>query len=128
MPTAAQLSRKDWAPYIQGALRRSDPPEPSQDDLRERDRLLKRVRQAAAVLKSRFGARRVILFGSLAHRERFHEDSDVDLAVEGLRGEAYLTAWGVVEDAIRDRSVDLVEVETATDSLRSSIQRSGIVL
>ena len=128
MPTAAQLTRKEWAPYIEGVRRRPRPPEPPPEDHRQRDQLLSRVRQAAATLKSRFGARRVILFGSLAHRERFHEDSDVDLAVEGLRGEAYLTAWGVVEDAIRDRSVDLVEVETATDSLRSSIQRSGIVL
>jgi hypothetical protein len=52
----------------------------------------------------------------------------VDLAVEGLRGEVYLTAWGVVEAAIDDRSVDLVELETASESLRSCILRSGIEL
>ncbi len=128
MPTAAQLTRKEWAPYIEGVRRRPRPPEPPPEDHRQRDQLLSRVRQAAATLKSRFGARRVILFGSLARERVFHGDSDVDLAVEGLRGEVYLTAWGVVEAAIDDRSVDLVELETASESLRSCILRSGIEL
>jgi len=43
------------------------------------------------VLKSRFGARRVVLFGSLAHAAWFAPHSDVDLAVEGLVGELRLS-------------------------------------
>ena len=128
MPTAAQLSREDWAPYIQGALRRSGPPVASPDVERQREHLLDRVRQAAAALKSRFSARRVILFGSLARKEGYRPESDVDLAVEGLRGEVYLTAWGAVEDLIDDRSMDLMELETASESLRGCILRSGIEL
>ena len=46
-----------------------------------------RIRETAAVLKSRFGVRRVILFGSLAHDAWFMPDSDVDIAVEGLSSE-----------------------------------------
>jgi predicted nucleotidyltransferase len=93
-----------------------------------RDDLLKRVRGAAAVLKTRYGATRVILFGSLAHEAWYVADSDVDLAVEGLAGDTIWRAWRAVEEIIGDRPVDLVEVETARESLRSAIERTGMPL
>ena len=92
------------------------------------DELLKRVRAAAVTLRTRYGARRVILFGSLAHAAWFSADSDVDLAVEGLTGDSYYRAWRAVEEIIGDRAVDLIEVETARGSLRSAIERGGVVL
>lgn len=50
-----------------------------------RRRRLKRgwdvAREAAALLHQRFKAVQVTVFGSLAHPERFHRRSDVDLAV-----------------------------------------------
>jgi predicted nucleotidyltransferase len=78
--------------------------------------------------KARFGAHRVILFGSLAHGAWPAASSDVDLAVAGLSAEAYWRAWPAVEEQFPDRPVDLVALETATGSLRSAIQRSGIEL
>jgi predicted nucleotidyltransferase len=66
-------------------------------------RLLERIREAAVVLKSCFHARRVVLFGSLAHVAWFTPDSDVDLAVEGLSSDDYWRAWRVVEEIIGDR-------------------------
>jgi predicted nucleotidyltransferase len=80
------------------------------------------------VLKSRFHARRVVLFGSLAHAAWFTPDSDVDLAVEGLSSDDYWRAWRAVEDIIGDRQVDLVEIETVGESLKRSIQRHGVEL
>jgi predicted nucleotidyltransferase len=82
------------------------------DERRTRGRLLERIREAAAVLKSRFHARRVVLFGSLAHAAWFMPDTDVDLAVEGLSSGDYWQAWRAVEEIIADRQVDLVEIET----------------
>jgi predicted nucleotidyltransferase len=100
----------------------------SPEERRERDRLLMRVRQAAGMLKAQFGVRRVILFGSLAHTSWFSRESDVDLAIEGLTSDVYWRAWRAVEDIIADREVDLVEIETAKDSLRGAIERHGIEL
>jgi len=80
------------------------------------------------VLKARFGVRRVVLFGSLAHAAWFVPDSDVDLAVEGLAGDDYWRAWRQIEEIIGDRPVDLIEIEMAGESLRRAIQRYGVEL
>jgi predicted nucleotidyltransferase len=93
-----------------------------------RDRLLERIRRAAAIVKARFGARRVVLFGSLAHAAWFMPDSDVDLAVEGLAGQDYWQVWRLFEEIIGERPVDLIEIETAGESLRRAIQRYGMEL
>jgi len=87
-----------------------------------------RVREAARILKSRFGARRVVLFGSLAHEAWFMPDSDVDIAVEGLAGDEYWQAWKAVEEIIGDRPVDLIEIERAGEPLRRAIERYGVEL
>jgi len=54
--------------------------------------------------------------------------SDVDLAIEGLSNDVYWKAWKAVEDVIGNRSVDLVEIETAKESLVKAIQRYGVEL
>lgn len=128
MPTALELTREGWKPYIEAARRRPAPPEPTPAERRERARLLARVREAAEALKARFEVRRVVLFGSLAHEAWFVPDSDVDLAVEGLAGSDYWRAWRLVEEVISDRLVDLIEIETAGKSLREAIERYGVEL
>lgn len=79
-------------------------------------------------MKDRFKARRVILFGSLAHAAWFVPNSDVDLAVEGLQDNDYWQAWRLVEEIIGGRSVDLIQVEMAGESLKRAIQRYGVEL
>lgn len=128
MPTALALTREEWEPYIEAALRRPDPPGLSLDERRERERLLVRVREAAAVLKTRFGARRVVLFGSLAHAAWFTPNSDVDLAVEGLSSKDYWRAWRVVEECLGDRLVDLIDLEIVSESLRRVVEHHGVEL
>lgn len=125
MPTALELPREEWRRYIEAASKRPDLPEPSAKEIKERELLIARVQEAANELKKLYSVRRVILFGSLAHRAWFSSDSDVDLAVEGLEGASYLKAWGVVEDIIGTRSVDLIDMETASDSLKDTINRHG---
>lgn len=128
MPTALELGREGWKPYLEAARRRPAPPELTPAQRREREQLLDRIRKAAAELKARFGARRVVLFGSLAHAAWFIPNSDVDLAVEGLASEDYWDAWRLAEEVIGDRPVDLVELETARESLRRAIERYGVEL
>ena len=128
MPTALELTREEWKRYVEAASRRPAPPELTLEEQHERERLLKRIREAAAVLKTRFGVRRVMLFGSLAHAAWFMPDSDVDLAVEGLSGEDYWAAWRLVEEIIGERPVDLIEIESAGESLCSAIERHAVEL
>lgn len=128
MPTALELSREEWAPYIERL--RSDTARAPLTEAEEqaRDRLFKRVQEAAKALKERYSVRRVVLFGSLAHTAWYTTDSDIDLAVEGLDPEAYWRAWKLVEEIIQERPVDLIDLELAGDSLRQAIERHGIEL
>ena len=128
MPTALELPRDRWQPYLEAARRRPSPQRLAPAERSERERLLMRAHQAADMLKAQFGVQRVILFGSLAHSAWFTRESDVDLAVEGLRHEDYWRAGRVVEEAFSDRQVDLITIEMASDALRTAIARHGIEL
>lgn len=125
MSTALELTRKGWRPYIEAASRRPSLPELTQEEQRERRQLLARVQKVATMLKTRFAARRVVLFGSLAHASWFTFDSDVDLAVEGLDTKDFWHAWRMAEEMLGDRPVDIIEIETAGESLRRAIDRYG---
>lgn len=128
MPTALELTREEWRPYLVAARGHLSPTASPAYDHPGRQHLLLRIKEAVIVLKQRFGVRRVVLFGSVAHPAWFTSDSDVDLAVEGLAPADFWEAWRVVEDIVADRPVDLVEVETARPSLIKAIERYGIEL
>jgi len=128
MPTALQLSRDGWQSFVNAARRRGPSSPPSSDEADKRAELLNRIRRAARVLRESFPVGRIILFGSLAHGGWFSPDSDVDLAVEGLAPAHYWKAWRLLEDILADRSVDLIDLDTAGASLRQAIARQGISL
>ena len=101
----------------------------------EKERLCERrqrawdlARQAARLLEERFNAKRVVLFGSLAHEDRFNLWSDVDIAAWGLRPEDTWRALGVVMDLAPDIEVNLVDIACCRPSLRAVIEREGIDL
>ena len=87
------------------------------------ERLLAGVEQARAVLLERYGARRVWLFGSLIAGIP-SDQSDVDLAVEGLDGARYFRALADLMEVFRG-PVDLVRLEEAPESLRARILCEG---
>ncbi|MBW1791007.1 MAG: nucleotidyltransferase domain-containing protein [Deltaproteobacteria bacterium] len=128
MATALQLTRKGWKPYIDKLSKRRVRDELSSEERKDRERLVALAKEAAAMLKSRFAVRRVILFGSLAHASWFMPDSDVDLVIEGLKDEEYWKAWKLVEEIIGDRPVDFIALETVGESLRRAIERHGVEL
>jgi len=64
----------------------------------------------------------------MAHEAWFDSDSDIDLAVEGIKPEDYWRAWEAAETMIEDRLVDLIDVESASGSLKESIERYGVIL
>jgi len=90
-----------------------------------RKRALSVARKAAKLLKTEFGAKEVILFGSLARRVGFTRWSDIDLASRGIPSEKYLTAMDTVLYLSPEFKIDLVELETCPPSLRKSIESEG---
>jgi predicted nucleotidyltransferase len=86
----------------------------------------RRLPAARQLLTGRYGARRVRLFGSFA-RGTTTERSDVDLAVEGLQPEGYFRAIADLTGLL-EAPVDLVELETAPESLRLRVDLEGVEL
>ena len=89
------------------------------------DRKAKALAAAQAcieLLKSRFGAKRVILFGSLAGQSPWHDRSDIDLAVEGLSPADYMRAlsacWELLPEGV---DLDLVPLEDARPEMKARI-------
>lgn len=128
MATALELKQKGAIHLQKLDMTRYLPKKQSLEALQLRERLMEKAREAASVLKTRFGARRVILFGSFAHHAWFSQDADIDIAVEGLPVCNFWDAWKTVEEIIPDRPVDLVDMETAITALKGSIRRHGIEL
>jgi predicted nucleotidyltransferase len=86
------------------------------------ERALEAARACMQLLRERFGARRVILFGSVAGQSPWHERSDIDLAAEGLVPSELLTAYTACRDLLpRGVELDLVPLEQAHPELRARI-------
>jgi predicted nucleotidyltransferase len=79
--------------------------------------------ESAAMRLTRRGARHAWVFGSLARGDA-REDSDVDLAVEGLPAAEYFAALAELMELFEGR-VDLVRLEDAGESLRASVREEG---
>lgn len=69
------------------------------------------ARSAAALLKDQFAAKQVFVFGSLLHPQRFHAQSDIDLAVWGVDERVYLRALSALLDLDPEFSFDLMRME-----------------
>jgi len=94
-----------------------------------RKQLLETAQKCAQWLADKYAVRAVYLFGSVAWPERFHADSDIDLAVEGLPDENYFRAlaelWRLLPAG---RELNLVPMEAAFPELAERVRREGKVL
>ena len=87
-----------------------------------RARALAVAEACGTLLRERFGARRVILFGSLVGQGPWHGASDIDLAVEGLPPEQFFAAYTACRDLLpADIELDLVPLESAYPEMRARI-------
>jgi uncharacterized protein len=92
---------------------------------KRRRRALLVARKAATLLKERFGAKEVILFGSLARRGSFTLYSDIDLAARGINADLYLTAMETVLHMDADFKIDLIDPEFCSPAMRVEIEKEG---
>ncbi|HEY9881058.1 MAG TPA: nucleotidyltransferase domain-containing protein [Leptolyngbyaceae cyanobacterium] len=111
-PSAQQMQG-----YIAGARIRQQQQQQALEQQRQSARAV--AYEAAQLLKTEFGASRVVLFGS-ALAGPWHEQSDIDLAVWDLPEKDYLAAVVRLLD-LSEFSIDLVNAETASDYLQSAI-------
>lgn len=88
-----------------------------------RARYLRRCEEAAHILRDRYGARTVYVFGSVL-RSDFDSGSDVDLAAEGVEGSDYFSALTDLADVFGFQP-DLVRLETADPLLKTRILDEG---
>lgn len=96
--------------------------------VRRRSELHDLAERAAALLKATFGAERVFLFGSVAGVGVFHEQSDLDLAVEGIAPEDFWRAWAALDRLGVTAAIDLVDLAYCAPSLRDAILSEGVEL
>lgn len=83
------------------------------------------IKKIAKMLKEKYGAEKVIVFGSLLNKKRFHKRSDIDLAVKGIDDELFYEAYGKIIGKYTDFEVDLVDIEDCKESLLKVINKEG---
>lgn len=86
------------------------------------------AREAAGLLRARYGATRVLVFGSLAEGTHFGERSDIDLGVDGLHPGDHFAALGHLLTLSRDFEFDLVDLSACPPGLRTAILAGGVPL
>lgn len=89
---------------------------------------LGKAKECAEVLKKEFGAKRIILYGSVLHPDIFTWHSDIDLAVEGIKESEFYYAGARVEAVAGDIPVDLTPLEDAKPYILESIEEEGVIL
>ena len=95
---------------------------------RRREQAWALARQAAKLLKEKYGVQRVVVFGSLTHPDRFTLWSDVDLAAWGLTTTNWLHAIGTVRYLSDEIELNLVDASCCSPELLSAIEREGVPL
>ncbi len=91
-----------------------------------RQEALKISKRLSDILAGEFGAKKVVLFGSVLSEEYFKEDSDIDIAVEGLCPEMYFSAIArlMMESSF---NVDLKPMEDLSLLLRQRIAKGKVL-
>jgi len=129
--TASDLRKDGWPPDEmqkyhpwQAAERYTEDP----DAVSRRERAMEISREAARILREKYGATRVVLFGSLARNSLFAPTSDIDLYAEGVPGSLFFEAEAEIEKLAKGFRVDLVETKECPPQLLREIEDEGIDL
>ena len=82
--------------------------------------------RVATVLYEDYGAAKVAVFGSLAERERFTKESDIDIAVWGLSYNKCLEALWKTEGLSTEFKIDFIDFESSNRLFRKRILDQAI--
>ena len=102
---------------------------------REREKISKlrssamdRAKRVADCLKKKYGASRVVLFGSLVRKHYLHERSDIDLLVKGIKKSDLLHAGFEASNIAKPFDVDIIPFEIADPNIVKIANEEGIPL
>ena len=123
--TALELSPEELKKYHPLEFIRKRGSETRVEVAKRRRRALTVARKAAKLLKEKFGAKEVILFGSLARRGSFTLYSDIDLAARGIHSDYYLTAMETVLYMNAEFKIDLIDPAFCSPAMRDEIKKDG---
>lgn len=123
--TALDLSPEELKKFHPREAFRKRRAETRVDVAKRRRRAMIAARKAARLLKEKFGAKEVILFGSLARRGSFTLYSDIDLAERGIPSDDYLTAMDAVLYMNTEFKIDLIDPEFCSPAIRAEIEKDG---
>jgi uncharacterized protein len=84
------------------------------------------ARQAAALLREKYNATRIVVFGSLVKKEMFTPWSDVDIAAWGIAPEHTFKAIADILWMASKIGINLVDVNTCSANLLASIEHEGV--
>ena len=98
------------------------------DSDRHREHAWKTARTASHILRDKFGAFRVVVFGSLSRPPDFTQWSDIDLAAWGISPDRFYRAVADVTGFSQEFEIDLTDVETCPPSLLKIVEKEGIDL
>ena len=116
----------DYGAAVQFLKERETKRRHSRRDLYER--ATEDCRRIVGMIAETYRPRRVYQWGSLLDPDRFDESSDIDIAVEGLRGaREFLDLHGKAM-GMTDFPLDLIELEKADPSHRASVVERGRVV
>jgi predicted nucleotidyltransferase len=90
------------------------------------DRAWEIARELASVLRSRYGATRVVLFGSLLSEPMFTMLSDIDVAAWGIAADESMRAVGEAMDLGGEIGVQLVFPDSCSSTLLAVIEKEGV--
>jgi predicted nucleotidyltransferase len=129
--TASDLKNSGWPKEAMNKYHPWESLERYSEDralLARRDRALLISRQIAGLLKKKYGATRVILFGSLAHNAWFTPRSDIDICAEGIPVGRFFRADSEIQEISEGFKIDLVDPQECSPELLGEIEEEGIDL
>lgn len=85
-------------------------------------------RKIVEMLIGKYRPRRIYQWGSLLRRKYFSEQSDIDIALEGVGGaERFFALYRDAEELTRFR-LDLVELERIEPEYAAAIRQNGVIV
>jgi len=125
MSTALEMKPEEWRKFKPG---RNIATRAAQSKYLEERRAkgLELAKKASFILRQRYGAKRVVVFGSLARTKGFSAWSDIDLAAWGIAPDKFFSAVAAVTGLSPDFKIDLVEPDTCREAIKSSILKHGV--
>jgi len=99
------------------------------EEKRRRQFAIKKAKAVAKILKEKYQAKEVILFGSLIWRPDFlWIGTDIDLIVRGLQDERYFEILADISVISPPFHVDLIPFEKAWPSIKKRALKEGLRL